>query len=121
MKRIGKKDPTIRDVISRLATRLGSDAFHIVDHWNANLCAIGISAPSNHKVLAYIQTFGSAKGRYDAHLELPPKDRRKFPYADAGVHPQVTFAKIVKIVQKHFKKAEAQPDLSAYRRKPPVR
>ena len=81
---------------------LGEDAFDIVDHWEDDLCAIGIAKPSNHEVLVYIAT-SDRKGRYDVDLELPPKNREECPYTDAGQYRNVTFANMVKLIKDHFK------------------
>ncbi len=97
------KDESIKDVISKLYERLGENSFDIVDHWKDDSTAIGIGSPSNHKILAYISTYGNEKGIYDIHLELAPTVDDDFPYEDAGQFNFVNFEKLVEILCNHFK------------------
>jgi hypothetical protein len=54
---MAKKDKSVPGLIKRLRTRLGKDAFHVVDYWDADLYAIAVVRPDNHGVLVYINTF----------------------------------------------------------------
>jgi hypothetical protein len=66
------KDPIIIALLERLGERLGPDSFDIVDHWESDLCAVGIASPRDHGILAYLSCYGEPEGRYHVELELPP-------------------------------------------------
>jgi hypothetical protein len=54
---MAKKDNSIPSLTKRLRTRLGKDAFHVVDYWDADLGAVAVVRPENHGVLVSINTF----------------------------------------------------------------
>jgi hypothetical protein len=99
------KDPAIVTLLRRLSDRLGLDAFEIVDHWEPDLCAIGIASPRDHGVLAYISCFGEPEGRYHVELELPPSPGGELPYQDAGRYDDLGFEALVSVVSAHFGRA----------------
>ena len=82
---LGEKDPTIQRVIERLAGRFGRGAFAIVDHWDGDLCAIGIARPDDHGTLAYICTFGEPENCYYVELELPPPADSDMPNRSVSI------------------------------------
>ncbi len=96
------KDDSIVDVVQRLISLLGKDAFDVVDHWEDDLCAIGLGSPSDHGMLVDISTIGLSTGRYNIHLELPSTHQSDFPYIDAGQHTSVNFTQLCEIVKKHL-------------------
>lgn len=100
-----KKDESIKCIIANLTEKLGENYFDIVDHWKDDLCAIGISSPSNNEVLVYIATSGNVKGYYDVHLELPPETNDAFPYKSVGEYSGVNIDKLIEIIHNHFKKS----------------
>lgn len=101
-----QKDETIVRLLAALCERLGVGVFDVVDHWDADLCAVGIARPDNHRVLVYINTFGQAEGTYFVSLEIPPKPTDKewadHPYTPAGDCEAHSFDPLVEIVQKHL-------------------
>ncbi len=96
------KDISIRRMLARLARRLGCQRFDIVDHWEIDLCAIGIASPRNHGVLVYISTYRKHPTRYDVELELPPTPGNDFPYEVASRHSNLTFEELVRVVRAHL-------------------
>jgi len=67
---IMQKDETIVTLIEKLRTELGECSFEIVDHWTADLCAIGLK---KGKCLVYISTYNysqSVSAGYDYDLEI---------------------------------------------------
>ncbi len=52
------KDRSILGLLSRLHTELGAKAFDVVDHWDSDLCAIGLAMPSDHATLIYVSSYG---------------------------------------------------------------
>lgn len=99
------KDESIQTVLSALAAKIGDDGFDIVDHWEADLCAIGVASPQNHEVLAYISAIG-APGKFYVSLELPPESGSDFPYVDAGARDTVSLDELIDVVSDHIEKTK---------------
>lgn len=95
------KDPEILKMLSKLRTELGEGAFDVVDHWEADLCAIGIVRPDNHSVLVYVSTYERGEGRYWVSLELPPI-AEGVPYASAGEREVRGIRELASVVRRHF-------------------
>ena len=64
-----QKDTTIRDLMATLG--LASRGWRIVDHWEADLQAVGVASERDLRRLIYISTFSRASGRYDYECETP--------------------------------------------------
>jgi hypothetical protein len=99
------KDPTLLQMLAQLRAELGEGAFDIVDHWESDWCAVGIVSPRHHGVLVYISTFNCESGFYDAELELPPA-REDAIYSVAGMHRNIGFEDVVRIVREHLSRAD---------------
>ena len=99
------KDVAIHDVLSRLRSDLGDGTFDIVDHWQSDLCAIGIAMPSDHRVLAYISTFQNPPDTYDYELEGPP-DTQDTVYSVADRQNGCSYGAILVAVKSHLRIAE---------------
>lgn len=95
------KDKTIETTLRRLQNALGASFFDIVDHWEGDLCAVGIARPDNHSILVYISTWTPSAGYYDVHLELPPTKEDDI-YEPAGLYKRVDFDGLIEIVKRHF-------------------
>ena len=101
-----KKSPAIVALVHDLRERLGSDAFCLVDHWEADLDAIGIGSPHDRRVLAYVSCFGQPEERYCVELELPPVAGDDFPYQPAGSHEDLDFESLIAIIASHLARGE---------------
>jgi hypothetical protein len=97
-----QKDQSIIRLLDGLRARLGPRAFDVVDHWEGDLCAIGIARPDDHGVLVYISTSGEAGERCSVSLELPPQSGSDIPYTAAGDHEAASLDELVEIVRRHF-------------------
>jgi hypothetical protein len=97
-----QKDKTILRLLDRLAKRLGTRAFDVVDHWEADLCAIGIARPDDHRVLVYVCTYEQQDGTYFVSLELPPAAGSDLPFSSAGEQEAKSFDELVEIIQRHL-------------------
>lgn len=96
------KDPAILSVLDGLRARLGHESFDIVDHWESDLCAVGIASRRDHGVLAYLSCFGEPEGRWHVELELPPLPSDDLPYRDAGRFPDLDVEAAAAIIRRHF-------------------
>lgn len=96
------KDRAIIEVISKLQQRLGENFFQIVDHWEADLCGIGIANPQAHEILVYIGTAHMPEGQYFVELESAPEPGSEMPYQVAGRYESVGFEELVSIVSAHL-------------------
>lgn len=61
------KDISVKNLLSKLD--LSGKGWKIIDHWDADLCAVGITSECAQGKLVYISTFGKATGTYDYECE----------------------------------------------------
>lgn len=104
MNELKDKDTSIQEVIAKLQNELGSNFFDIVDHWEADLGAIGIAHPGNHAILVYISTCSLPDKGYYASLELPSVEE-DFPYQAVGESDDLDFEALASIIKRHLKVA----------------
>lgn len=71
------KHGTILAFLEELAADLGPEAFTVVDHWEADLCSIGVASPANHDLYAYVSTWDQAPGHY--YVDLDERTGAAFP------------------------------------------
>jgi hypothetical protein len=81
MSALMRKDTSIWALIARLATIFGGEAFQLVDHWDADLFAIGLASVRDAARLVYVSTFRKPAGTvaYEcegAEAALAGPDRR---------------------------------------------
>jgi hypothetical protein len=96
-----EKDATITELLDWLRERLGN-TFTVTDHWEADLCAIGISAPNDPAQLAYILSWGRPAGFYAVELESAPRNDSEMPYRDIGKFDSVSREELLGIIAKHL-------------------
>jgi hypothetical protein len=99
-----QKDVHILTMLANLRQRLGPGAFRVVDHWDADLRAVGIAHPRNEHILAYIADV-DAEGRFYVELEISAPAGSQVPYSVAGRHRSVSFDELVTLVAEHFRSA----------------
>jgi hypothetical protein len=99
------KDPAILAALDRLWALLGPDAFILSDHWEQDLCAVGIASPRNPGVLAYISCYGEPPGHFGYELELPSPACDEFPYLVAGTGSGLSFEELADVVAGHLDRA----------------
>ena len=102
MKKLKDKHTSIQEIVEKLRNELGATAFDIVDHWEADLCAVGLARPDNHAVLVYISTCSLPEKGYFASLELPSVEEDFFSYQAAGEFDDLDFEALVSIVKRHL-------------------
>jgi hypothetical protein len=92
------KDNKIKLMVKHLADRFGEGNFKIKDHWDTDLCAIGLT-DVEEKHLVYISTYGD-KGYYVSLENLKTVDSH--PYEPVGDFDNVDLEGLEKILAKHL-------------------
>ena len=100
-----EKHPSILNALDQLQSRLGRHAFNIVDHWEPDLCAIGIASPRNPQVLVYVSCYGELPDRFNFELELPPLPGSDSVYLVAGRDSDVSFDELASVIAQHLQRA----------------
>jgi hypothetical protein len=98
------KDTRVTATLIELERRLGQGAFRIVDHWEADLRAIGIAHPHDDHRLAYI-AMGEVDATYFLELETAPAPGSELPYAVMGKFHSVTFDELAMLIAGHLNNA----------------
>jgi hypothetical protein len=93
------KDRAIRELITRLD--LTSKGWVMVDHWEADLQAIGIAAKRDPRRLVYVSTFSGDQGRFDYQCETPmgPDD---VDYSTTASGENVGFDALLRVLETHL-------------------
>lgn len=92
------KDDSISKVLGRL--NLSQLGWEIVDHWDADVCAIGIGRPGTGR-LVYISTFQKADGLYDYQCEVPSSDADS-PFSTTDEGQDVSFERLLEVLSRHL-------------------
>ena len=89
--------------IVRLVTRLGLEArgWTIVDHWEADLSAVGIAPTNAPGQIVYVSTFGQERERYYYQCESP-KGGAPEDYEVVCEGNNATFDEILAVMVRHF-------------------
>ncbi|NQT38676.1 MAG: hypothetical protein HQ581_14360 [Planctomycetes bacterium] len=98
-----EKERAILDVVDRLRSDLGDGTFDIVDHWEIDLCAIGLALPRDHRILVYISSCGHPNGEYDYEMELPPEPGTDDLYSVADRNPACDYGTLLQAIKRHWK------------------
>ena len=95
MSAVLRKDTSIWSLIAQLAVNLGGESFQLVDHWDADLFAIGIASIKDARRLVYVSTFNKASGTFAYDCEEPDGGSvQKNEHAD--------FVELLQIVKRHL-------------------
>jgi hypothetical protein len=97
-----EKDTTVTELLTWLRQRLGNK-FVVTDHWNADLCAVGISAPDDPAQLVYILSWGRPAGCYGVELESAPPPGSDEAYQTVGKFQAVTREELLRIIEDHLR------------------
>ena len=92
-----EKDESIIGTLKDLRARFG-DALMVVDHWDADLMAVGVSSPGHPDRLVYVCTFQRRPGHYYVDLESPPPSGSQLPYEQGEAFEDVDFETLAAIV-----------------------
>lgn len=82
--------------------RLDERGLTTIDHWDADLCAIGITRKGEPRRLVYVSTYNKQPERYFYECEeaagLPPDE-----YTVTGSEDDVDFERLLYVLEKHLK------------------
>jgi hypothetical protein len=110
------KAKLVVELIDVLRTRLGSDAFQVIDHWPDDPMAVGIAAPQDAGVLAYVSVTPDADDPYFVSLELPPEGEwADHPYTPGDERNECGIDELVATISAHLRKAPPNTSLERTR------
>ncbi len=78
--------------------------WELQDHWDGDLCAVGIASPGDAGRLAYVSCWGQPPGCYHVELEVGDSDEG---YAITQQHEALTLTAAVALVIEHLSTTEA--------------
>lgn len=64
------KDKRIYRFIENIKNDLGTEDFVVVDHWDADLCSIGVAKKNDVAQLVYVSTYNKSSNEYYYELEF---------------------------------------------------
>lgn len=91
------KDPAICEFLERL-TEAGRE-WGLPDHWDGDLCAVGVARPGAPGQLAYVSCWGQPPARYHVELEVADPDEG---YATTRLEEALTLVAAVDLVVEHL-------------------
>jgi len=97
-----EKDESIKEVLTRLFQEFGQSNFAISDHWESDLCAIGVKNLTDRKHLIYICTANLPKGRYFVEVEKANSETDLTDYDVVGNFNNINFEELSEIVKKYL-------------------
>jgi hypothetical protein len=98
---IVEKDARLLAAVADLLDRFG-DAVELVDHWDADLLAIGISRRGERTRLVYVSMLPDQEARFGVALEISPRVGADLPYEDGGWHRGLTLSEVTGVATAHL-------------------
>lgn len=68
------EDPRLLALLHELEASMPAGSYQIVDHWDADACAVGVSSQNEPRRLVYISTYDQEDGAYAFECEAPLED-----------------------------------------------
>ena len=93
------KSKEILDLVEKL--ELDVRGWRIVDHWEADLCAIGVAKASAPGRLVYVSTYEKELGRYDFECEISAGENLE-DYITTETGDGVDFATLLAVMERHL-------------------
>jgi hypothetical protein len=93
------KDPAIQELLMKLD--LQQRCWIAVDHWEADLCAIGIAAKSQPRRLVYVSVYDKDEGNYDYECESPTGNAPG-EYIVTARGENVDFERLLRVLEAHL-------------------
>jgi len=96
-----EKDASITELLDRLREALVPLDWIAIDHWDADLCAVGIAPRSAPRRLVYVSTYEKSPGRYYFECECPTgTEPHQFEVVERG--DNASFDDLVRAVRAHL-------------------
>src|SRR6266545_2033929 len=102
MKSLDAKVPEIRDLIAKLRRGTDSSSWSLVDHWEADSFAIGITQTAKPSRILYISAFGRQRGRFYYEVETSTKRSRTGSRVDVR-RENATYKEVLAALTRHLK------------------
>jgi hypothetical protein len=99
------KDQSIRELVALL--ELGRRGWVLVDHWEADLCAVGIARGIEPRRLVYVSTYDKAPESYDYQCEVPD-GAQATGYRTVACGEDVSFTELVAALERHLGNDETE-------------
>jgi hypothetical protein len=94
------KDQGILDLLTKLD--LSERGWTIADHWEADLCAVGVALADDPRRLVYVSTYDMEPGRFNYECETSdesiPDD-----YTTTETGENVDFDTLLAVMQRHLR------------------
>ena len=94
------KDKSIKAVLERISSNIGEENLCLVDHWDADLCAIGIAKKDDNAQLVYISTYN--KPYREFYYELEFSSKIKADTSNLQLEGDVKYNELIKIIKSHL-------------------
>lgn len=94
-----EKEESIRDLLKSLNVQ--ERGWVICDHWQDDLCAIGIASSKDTRCLVYVSTFDKEVGKFDFECELPG-DVDGVPYTVVRRGEDVDYDALLLVMEAHL-------------------
>jgi hypothetical protein len=92
-----------RLLVARASLRgLFGAAIEVVDHWDADRRAVGISRRDEPGRLVYLSVVPEQEGRFDLALALPPQPNSGLPFQDVGWRRGLVLSEVADVVASHL-------------------
>ncbi len=94
-----RKDKSIWILLGELAGCIDSRSYQVLDHWEADLHAIGVAAPDNPEQLVYVCTFDQPPGTSAYECESSGSGA---PYAATSSGTAASVLELASIIERHL-------------------
>ena len=97
-----EKDESINRFLSRLESELGPCNYQVVDHWEADPCAIGIASAKDSRRLVYVCTYDQPPGSFYFECEIGGESTNKSDYDSTVSGEAADFFTLLAIIRGHL-------------------
>lgn len=105
-----KKDQALLNILDRLRLDFGDGAYQFVDHWDGDLCAVGIARNDVPRQLVYITVWKCPEGEVAVSLESPAETSEDL-YDGRGTYEHCSYSELRELIGAHLAiKPESQPE-----------
>jgi hypothetical protein len=98
---LGRKDNSLRFLVTELLRYLPSKSFVLVDHWDHDPFAMGLAKPSNHDRFVFITSDRDVHGLYFMSCKLP-SDNDLHGYHNVEADPFNNVEALAKAIEAHL-------------------